>query len=124
MNIKHRLKLNPNINYTALLYSCLYGGSFTLSKYYSDPRFAPDPVEHPFRHYLHKCRGNYVQMTYQRYGRDYFTEAEYMAIEHDDKLDEWIEWVQQAKGDYLEYSYNTIGHCNLCFTDQHHLNDT
>lgn len=97
MKILHRIKnrLTP-IQSKALLYEALYhdSGGFTLDKYFNDPRFFPQVKN---RHMLRVYQAERLKATYEQYGREYFTEAEYKALYDEGQLEQWLEWVRGTK---------------------------
>ena len=98
MIVKHKLKgLNTDLESFMLEY--LYEGGFTLEKYYNDRRWSP---EVPFREYMHRAWGEYLKLTYDLYGHLYFTQAQYKKLYDEGKLEDWLDWIQESTGNYMD----------------------
>lgn len=98
MKVKHRLKGNISDPIPFML-EYLYEGGFTLEKYYNDRRFYP---EVPSRQYMHRLYGEFLKLTYDLYGHLYFTQAQYKQLFDEYKLEDWLKWVQESSGNYMD----------------------
>lgn len=97
MQVKHRLKGKIE-NPIAFMQDFLYEGGLTLEAYFNDRRWYPDI---PSRQYVHRLYGEYLKITYTLYGHLYFTEAEYLQLYEENKLDSWLTWAQESSGNYM-----------------------
>lgn len=98
MQVKHRLKGKIGDPLTFMI-EHLYKGSFTLEAYFNDRRWYPDV---PSRQYVHRLYGEYLKITYSLCGHLYFTEAQYLQLYEQHKLDEWLQWYQGSSGNYMD----------------------
>lgn len=98
MKVKHRLKGNID-NPLTFMWERLYKGGFTLEKYFNESEWYP---EVPSRQYVYRLHGEYLKITYALCGHLYFTEAQYLQLYEENKLDSWLQWYQESTGNYID----------------------